>query len=382
MRNRLLFIRFIGPSICLFFFLYLSHQLFRFAGFPPLILVLLMAWIFFLFLSLYSIIVLVWLSPTRRESKHGVGLQRLTYLIQGYLSYLMFLVALRDVVFLVLRIFGIDFFAYDQDEAFIILLGPPLLMALGRISLWTGPWRREVKIKEENLSKDLDSFKIAQISDLHIGLGISIGKIKETVAMANDIEADVIVLTGDIVDQYEHVFVKEISELKHLKAKHGVYFVPGNHEYYWEFKPIIERIRSLGIHVLLNENRIIKVGQAQLAICGVCDVGAAHFNMEGPDFKKAAQGTEKCDYRILLSHQPKTADEAKDFGFQLQLSGHTHGGQFIPWSLLIRLFQKYTTGLFQVGKMKLYVNRGTGHWGPPDRLGTYSEITELILWQV
>jgi predicted MPP superfamily phosphohydrolase len=380
MRNRAFFFRAIIPVICLSFF-YLSHQLFRYADFPPLITGLLMAWIFLQFASLFTIIITVWTNPKRRSSRTGAFLQRVTYFNQGYLSYLIFLVVFRDLLFLIGLIFSWQIFAYDQDEALFALVMPPVFMLLGRLMLWTGPWKREVKIKEVNLSTDLDGFKIAQISDLHIGPGISLSKVQETVAKANEMNADIVVLTGDIVDHQEHLFAEEVRQLKNLKSKYGVFYVTGNHEYYWGAEPIIEGLRRLGIHALVNSNYILQVGKASVAVCGVNDLAAEQFSLPGPDFAKAIAGVEKCDYKILLSHQPKTADVAKNFGFNLQLSGHTHGGQFIPWSLIIGFFQKYTTGLYHVGKMRLYVNRGTGHWGPPDRLGTYSEITELILWQ-
>jgi len=305
--------------------------------------------------------------------------QRSGHFCQGYFSYLLSFIFFRDVIAFIGFIAGHELFLYNQPEAEFILLAPPVLMALGRLVVWLGPFTRRVKIYKTNLHEDLEGIQIAQLSDMHIGPGVSRAKIKSIVKKTNELQPDFIVLTGDIVDHLDHWFADEIGDLRQLKAKYGVFYVPGNHEYYWGFHPIIEKIEKLGIPVLLNRNLQIPVGRAMVAVCGVTDLASKYFSLEAPDFSKASLGTNACDFKILLSHQPKTADEAHHFHFDLQLSGHTHGGQFIPWSLMIRLFQKYTTGLFKIGKMQLYVNRGTGYWGPADRLGTYGEISLLEL---
>jgi len=379
MQKRSFFLRVIGPIFCTIFATYISHQLFRFANFPPLVLLGLVGWVFLFIFSILFMILFFWLNPNYRESKAGIRAQQVGNFAQGYFSYILSFVMFRDIVSFVGFLIGREWFYYNQQEAFFALLIPPILMFLGRLVVWAGPFTRRVKIHQHKLKKDLQELLIVQLSDMHIGPGVSMAKIQGIVEKVNRLEPDIIALTGDIVDHLDHWFNAEISELGKLKAKYGVYYVPGNHEYYWGFHPIIEKIRKLGIKVLLNENHRINIGEASFAVCGVPDIAAKYFSLEAPDFAKAIHGVEDCDFKLLLSHQPKTADEARHFKYDLQLSGHTHGGQFIPWSLMIRLFQKYPTGLFKLGHMKLYVNRGTGYWGPPDRLGTYSEITAMTL---
>ncbi len=377
--KRSFFLRVVGPIFCTVFAVYLSNQLFRFANLPPLILLAAVAWVFFVVFWILFVVLYFWLNPNYHESKIAVKLQQAGNFAQGYFSYLFTFVFFRDVASFFAYLIGREIFIYNQAEAFFILAAPPILMFLGRLMVFLGPFNRRIKIRKPHLKKDLQGLRIVQLSDIHIGPGVSRAKINSIIKQTNRLEPDIIALTGDIVDHLDHWFSEEINDLRKLKAKYGVFYVPGNHEYYWGFHPIIEKIRNLGISVLLNSNEKIQIGSASFAVCGVTDLAAKYFSLEGPSFEKAIHGVENCDFKLVLSHHPKTADEARHYKFDLQLSGHTHGGQFIPWSLMIRLFQKYTMGLYQLGSMKLYVNRGTGYWGPPDRLGTFSEITSLTL---
>ncbi len=378
-QKRSSFLRVIGPILCGIFSLYLSHQIFRFAGFSPWISALGVTWVFLVVFWILFIVIRFILNPDARETKSAIRYQISGHLAQGYFSYLLFVVFLRDLTSLIGFFFQRELFYYNQTEAYFILAAPPFLMALGRLVVLAGPFTRKVIIRRNGLHKDLRGLRIVQISDMHIGPGVSLAKMQDIVKKVNRLNADLVVLTGDIVDHLDHWFVEEIAELANFKSRYGTFFVPGNHEYYWGFTPIIEAIRRLKIPVLLNENIQISIGSAKLAVCGVPDISAKYFSLEAPDFGKTLRGAENCDFKLLLSHQPKTADEACRHPYDLQLSGHTHGGQFIPWSLIIRLFQKYTTGIFILGKMTLYVSRGTGYWGPPDRLGTYGEISCIIL---
>jgi hypothetical protein len=136
-------------------------------------------------------------------------------------------------------------------------------------------------------------------------------------------------------------------------------------------------LESLGATFLKNEHRTIDVGDAQLVFAGVTDpVGR---NTHAPDPVRALAGVPRPSIKVLLSHRPQTAQQASSLGVDLQLSGHTHGGQFFPFNLLIHFFQPIVSGLHRVGRTWLYVNRGTGYWGPPSRLGVHGEITVLTL---
>lgn len=377
--GRLFFIRVVAPIVFFVFYVYACHQLFRIAALPWAITIPLMLWILAVICFVLIVPAYFWTRPNRGESRLEMALVKACYFCQGYFSYLMTMIIVRDVVGFLSLVFNRYWVTYSGHEAYFILLAPLAFMAAGRVVVETGPFIRKVKIPIAKLAAPLQGLRIVQITDLHIGPGVTLGKIKKVVRKTNQLEPDLVVLTGDIVDHLDKWFKEEINLLATLKSKYGTYYIPGNHEYYWGYDPIVAKIKKIGITVLENENKILKIGKATLAICGVTDLAAKYFSKEEANPGKAIQGAEKCDVKILLAHQPNVIETAKKFDFDVQLSGHTHGGQFIPWSLMIKLFQKYPRGLYNVGKMKLYVSQGTGYWGPADRLGTIPEITEIQL---
>jgi predicted MPP superfamily phosphohydrolase len=178
------------------------------------------------------------------------------------------------------------------------------------------------------------------------------------------------VITGDIVDGRLEELRSHVEPLRQLKARDGVYAVTGNHEYYWNADAWLEHIRSLGIRVLRNEHVTI-AGAFQLA--GVDDTSA------GEDLPRALVGRDPALPVVLLAHHPRTIARAAPAGVDLQLSGHTHGGQLLPLGWLSRLFDPHIAGLARFGATWLYVSEGTGYWGPPMRVGTTQEITVITL---
>ena len=176
-----------------------------------------------------------------------------------------------------------------------------------------------------------------------------------------------------------------MAPLAELSSRHGTYFVTGNHEYYSGADAWIGELRRLGIHVLLNQHVVLQhgdaLGSASLVVAGVADFGAHHFDPEHRSDPAASLFGAPADarMRMLLAHQPRSAPAAARAGFQLQLSGHTHGGQFFPWTLFVRLQQPFTAGLHRLQDLWVYTSRGTGYWGPPKRFGAPSEITHLRL---
>jgi hypothetical protein len=164
-------------------------------------------------------------------------------------------------------------------------------------------------------------------------------------------------------------------------ARHGRYFVTGNHEYYSGGHDWIAEIRRLGVAVLMNEHVVLDHDGAQLVLAGVPDYTAHHFDPSHQSDPHAALAGApgNAAIRILLAHQPRTAAAAAAAGFDLQLSGHTHGGQFWPWNLFVPLQQPFVAGLNRLEQLWVYVSRGTGYWGPPKRFGAPSEITRLRL---
>jgi uncharacterized protein len=215
-------------------------------------------------------------------------------------------------------------------------------------------------------------YRIVQWSDVHIGPTIQRRFVDSLVERTNALNADAIVITGDLIDGHVDDLREAIAPLSDLRARDGVFVVTGNHEYYWRASEWIREFTRLGMTVLKNEHRVIN---RDLVIAGVTDPAGR----EKSDVSAALAGAPGDVFTILLAHRPQAAEAASRLGADLQLSGHTHGGQFFPFNLLIRWFQPVVAGLHRVGNMLLYVSRGTGYWGPPSRLGVGGEITLITL---
>ena len=251
---------------------------------------------------------------------------------------------------------------------------------IGILQTIFGPKIYKIDIKIAGLPKSFDGFTIAQISDLHVGPVIGKKYAQKIVDVTNKLNPDIIALTGDMIDGTTYQLRTKIAPIANLKAKNGIYFVPGNHEYYWDAISWIKEFSKLGAQCLINQNYLISKNNEQILIAGITDYDAG-WMIEGhaPNAKKAAENKLGPFIKILLSHQPKSYKEAEEAGFNLQLSGHTHGGQFFPWSLIVSLAQPYYKGLGRYKNMWIYTNRGTGFWGPPFRFGVPSEITLIKL---
>ncbi|BCS90117.1 metallophosphoesterase [Pseudodesulfovibrio sediminis] len=227
-----------------------------------------------------------------------------------------------------------------------------------------------------DLPEGLDGFTIAQISDTHIGPTIRGDWARMVVNEVNGLHPDMIVHTGDLVDGSVDGLKDDIQPMGELTAPHGVWFCTGNHEYYSGVHQWLAEVRRLGIKPLVNEHALIDTGKGAILLAGVTDLRAERLeptHISSPS--KAKMGAPDHDVSILLAHQPNSVFEGAGARFDVQLSGHTHGGQYFPYNYVIHLFQKYVRGLYVVDKTLLYVNTGTGYWGPPMRLGTAPEIT-------
>ncbi len=242
----------------------------------------------------------------------------------------------------------------------------------------------EVDVPLSNLPPALDGFRIVQLSDIHVGPTIRRKELQGFVDKANGLDADMIVVTGDLVDGYVEDLRDEVAPLGELNAPEGVFFCTGNHEYYWDGPAWIDEVARLGLTPLVNEHRVIERDGSKVVVAGCTDYSAHRLLEEHTsDPAKAIDGAPAHDLSILLAHQPKSADAAFDAGFDLQLSGHTHGGQFFPVMLFVGLVHPFSAGLGTMTRggrtMSVYVNRGTGYWGPPQRAGVPAEITVLRL---
>jgi predicted MPP superfamily phosphohydrolase len=239
---------------------------------------------------------------------------------------------------------------------------------------------REVDVPIAGLPPALHGFTLVQITDLHVGVTIRRGFVQRVVDTVNGLRPDAVVVTGDTIDGRVDELREHVAPLGTLAARHGVYAVTGNHEYYSGAPAWIAEYRRLGMRVLLNEHVVLQHGEAALVLAGITDFSAGHFDAaHRSDPARALHGAPPGAPRVLLAHQPRSADAAERAGADLQVSGHTHGGQFLPWRWFVPLQQPYTAGLHRHGRMWIYISRGTGYWGPPKRLGAPSEITRLRL---
>ncbi|MDO9405284.1 MAG: metallophosphoesterase [Polaromonas sp.] len=251
-----------------------------------------------------------------------------------------------------------------------------------------------VDVPIAGLPSALQGFTIAQLSDIHVGPTIRQAYLQRIVDKVNALEADAVAITGDLVDGQVSELSAHVAPLGGLRSRHGSFFVTGNHEYYAGAGPWIAELRRIGIRVLLNEHVVLHHGRqrhgdaqddsqlmAPLVLAGVTDYTAHHFDpSHRSDPEAALEGAPPAaPVRVLLAHQPRSAEAAAAAGFDLQLSGHTHGGQFYPWNLFVPLQQPFTAGLNRLQAMWVYTSRGTGYWGPPKRFGAPSEITLVRL---
>ncbi len=244
-------------------------------------------------------------------------------------------------------------------------LGPPAL-------------RRE-EFAIERWPRALDGFRIVQISDIHIGPLLGREFAAELARRVNALEPDLIAVTGDLVDGSARRLADEVAPFADLRARCGVFFVTGNHDHYSGAQSWVEAVRGLGMRVLRNERVEIGAPGATFDLAGVDD-HHAHFTRDGrEDLARALAGRDPERAAVLLAHDPSTFARARAEAIDLQLSGHTHGGQIWPFAWFVRLATPYVAGRYRDGRAQLYVSRGTGFWGPPLRLFSPAEITEIVL---
>ncbi len=311
----------------------------------------------------------------------------LGWLAAGLFSSLLVLTVLRDVGLALWALVGASgrgaaFSATTREaSALAVPALAVLLTAIGYVNARRRAHVRRVDVPIAGLPAALHGFTIAQITDLHVGATIKRGYVDRVVDAVNALGADVIAVTGDLVDGSVRDLAPHTAPLARLAARHGAYFVTGNHEYYSGAPAWIAEIRRLGLTVLENQHVVLRHDAADVVVAGVTDFGAHHYDpaLRSDPAAARAGAPESAGVKLLLAHQPRSAYAAAEAGFDLQLSGHTHGGQFLPWNFFVRLQQPFTAGLRRLGTLWVYTSRGTGYWGPPKRLGAPSEITHLRL---
>lgn len=328
--------------------------------------------------------VLIWIMPVvywgTGRSREGVIdqlLHRASYLSMAWVSFALVLTIARDLA-LFATAWTPGAHAMVVTAGVPVVLGGSLLaMAFGAAAAFRGPRIERVDLPVPGLHPDLDGLRIVQISDLHVGPNIGRRYVQRVVDLSRSLNPDLVALTGDIVDGPVASLAPHVAPLAELARGGNAFFILGNHDCYAGAGAWIAHFKEMGMRVLLNSHEIVRKGAARLLVGGVVDPAYANAR---PDADAAIAGASTADFRLLLAHNPRLAPLGARAGFELQLSGHTHAGQFFPWTLAVRLVHApHVAGLSREGAMQVYVSAGTGTWGPPVRFGTNPELTLLRL---
>ncbi|MFC4492723.1 metallophosphoesterase [Streptomyces ovatisporus] len=244
----------------------------------------------------------------------------------------------------------------------------------GAYSLFNGPTLKRITVPLAKLPRAAHGYRIAVVSDIHIGAVLGRAHTQRIVDTINSAQPDMIAIVGDLVDGDVEDLAPAAEPLRRLRARDGSFFVTGNHEYFGDAGEWIDHVRELGVHPLENARREMP----GFDLAGVNDVRGEESG-EGPDFDKALGDRDTSRASVLLAHQPVQVHDAVDHGVDLQLSGHSHGGQMWPGQYLAALANPTVAGLERYGDTQLYVTRGAGAWGPPVRVGADSDVTIVQL---
>jgi predicted MPP superfamily phosphohydrolase len=305
------------------------------------------------------------------------------YTWMGFLLYLFLLTVLSDAGRGVAALLG----ALPKDPERRLFLARAVAAAIGAtagliglggvVNVARGFDIRRVRIPMPRLPKQASGYSIVQMSDVHIGPTLGRDFMESVVRETNALAPDMIVITGDLVDGSVDQLRELVEPLRDLRAPDGVFFVTGNHEYYSGADEWIAHLRTLGVRVLRNERVAIRDA---FDLAGVDDHSAGRMLAgHGQDVARAVAGRDPARAVVLLAHQPKALADALRADVDLQLSGHVHGGQLMPFNWLVRLDQPIVAGLHLVDKTWVYVSTGTGYWGPPMRVGSGAELTRIEL---
>jgi uncharacterized protein len=253
------------------------------------------------------------------------------------------------------------------------------LVGIGASSALGPPDVLRVPVRLRRLDQAFQGFRIAVVSDIHLGTLAGRAHTERIVRMINETEPDLVAIVGDLVDGTVAELGPAVEPLRDLDSREGTFFVTGNHEYFVEDPTSwLRELERLDVQPLRNENTAIRRGTAAFDLAGINDISGEERS-DPPNFETALSGVDPSRPTILLAHQPVLVDEAAARGVDLQLSGHTHGGQMWPFHYIVRLVQPSLAGMSTVGDTQLYVTRGAGFWGPPVRVGAPPDITVLSL---
>lgn len=256
-----------------------------------------------------------------------------------------------------------------------------ILAAVGVQQALRVPPLKDIEIGIRGLAPQFDGYTLLQLTDLHISRLFTAKWARAVVERANSLGANLIVVTGDLIDGSLASRRGDVDPLRDLRAADGVYVIPGNHEYFFSYRAWMAHYAEMGMRVLENDHVVLDRGGGKLVLAGVTDLSASHTGHPARDLASALNGAPKGVPIVLLDHQPRAARQAAELGVALQLSGHTHGGMIIGLDrLAARANAGYVSGRYDVDGMTLYVNNGTALWpGFALRLGRPSELTRITL---
>ena len=270
---------------------------------------------------------------------------------------------------------------FQRIHVSIALLIASIIIVYGFIKGRQDPVLEKINVEITKLGRGFDTFKIVQISDLHLGGSIPRDTLKDVVEKINQAKPDVVAITGDLIEGHFESNREMLNPILDIKTKYGIYFVTGNHDYLMDHEKWLAYLTSIGITVLRNERMLLDCNGDHLEIAGVDDTFGDFFPGHGPQIDQALSGRDETIPLVLLAHRPSMIHDAVKYGVDLQLSGHTHGGQIWPFHYLVRLLETpYLNGLYKYNSSShLYVSRGTGYWGPPMRFPSSREISLINL---
>ena len=337
----------------------------------------------FLFVLVVSLVAPFINFKLRNNELEGVliYLPKVLYFLFGFILLLFIITLLRDILWMVIDVIRRAPLTEMKEPQYLNKINQITILVclfLCLFGFYEAEKQARILTYDITSEKIKSPAKIVMLSDTHIEADTSPDKIKRMVARVNSLKADAIVLVGDIVDNTPAKLYKQMEELKGLKAKEGVYFVLGNHEFYngameWSLK-----LAHMGF-IFLN-NTSAKLNNKEVYIAGIPDINTAQNGGLKVKVENVLHGINKDDYVILLSHTPKIAEGVTKENVDLQLSAHTHGGQIYPFHYLSKQSNDgHLAGFYDENGVKMYVSRGTGYWGPPIRLFAPSEITVFNL---
>ncbi|MCP2261748.1 hypothetical protein LX15_005474 [Streptoalloteichus tenebrarius] len=265
-----------------------------------------------------------------------------------------------------------------RSTAVVAGLAATSVVGYGARTALGGPVVQRVAIPLRRLDAASAGMRIAVVSDIHLGPILGRGHTERIVHTINELQPDLVAIVGDLVDGTVEKLGRAAEPLRDLVSTHGSFFVTGNHEYYSGAEPWLRELERLGVHPLRNERTEIRHRGGVLDLAGVNDVTGRQQG-DGPDLDRALAGRPDDRPVVLLAHQPVQVADAARRGVDLQLSGHTHGGQLAPFNLLVPLQQPVVAGLAKVDDTWIYVSRGAGFWGPPVRVGAPPDVTLVEL---